>query len=250
MPFPTDRSIDRLIAVMGTTGSGKSSFVNVARQADTPLLVSWLVDYSNELNTAKVTAGGGTDLVSRGDSTRNSVTTRISSVLESSNDENLFRHKETMVRSTTEGSATGDEKDSAHKSNSTLELSQDVNIWSSEAMCTTTIRRIDGRKVVLIDTPGFDNTKVSGAVLLGHLASELHKLFQAGIHISGVLYLHQITAKINSPMWGHNLLRESKVRLSTEYTSFPKPSQIPLRLLEQPQLRLDYLTVAGRAWFW
>jgi hypothetical protein len=50
-----------------------------------------------------------------------------------------------------------------------------------------------GRRVYLIDTPGFDDTDQSDAETLELLATYLSASYAAGVHINGVLFLHRIT---------------------------------------------------------
>ncbi|CAG7849996.1 SubName: Full=Uncharacterized protein {ECO:0000313/EMBL:CCA72592.1} [Serendipita indica DSM 11827] len=57
----------------------------------------------------------------------------------------------------------------------------------------TTTHPTTGRRVVFVDTPGFDDTTVSDAETLSLIADWLILLKKQGARVSGVLYLHPIT---------------------------------------------------------
>ncbi|KAF9260261.1 hypothetical protein L218DRAFT_1079502 [Marasmius fiardii PR-910] len=64
--------------------------------------------------------------------------------------------------------------------------------------CTSTIQLspsflLDGRRVVLIDTPGFDDTNVSDADILELIATFLASTYQNGKKLAGVIYIHRIS---------------------------------------------------------
>ncbi|KAK7682607.1 hypothetical protein QCA50_014407 [Cerrena zonata] len=52
---------------------------------------------------------------------------------------------------------------------------------------------VDGRQIVLIDTPGFDDTNVSDTDILKMIALQLEIGYEQGITLSGILYLHRIS---------------------------------------------------------
>ena len=52
---------------------------------------------------------------------------------------------------------------------------------------------INNKPIFLIDTPGFDDTNRSDAMVLSDVADWLNRSFQAGIKVSGIIYLHRIT---------------------------------------------------------
>ncbi|KAK7676168.1 hypothetical protein QCA50_020879 [Cerrena zonata] len=52
---------------------------------------------------------------------------------------------------------------------------------------------VDGRRIVLIDTPGFDHTYVSDTDILRIIAFQLEVVYKQGITLSGILYLHRIS---------------------------------------------------------
>ncbi|KAF8896188.1 P-loop containing nucleoside triphosphate hydrolase protein [Infundibulicybe gibba] len=64
--------------------------------------------------------------------------------------------------------------------------------------CTNVVQiaqpfELDGRRVVLIDTPGFDDTTKSDADVLRMIAAFLATTYENGKTLSGVLYLHRIS---------------------------------------------------------
>ncbi|KAH8194395.1 hypothetical protein TruAng_011438 [Truncatella angustata] len=56
---------------------------------------------------------------------------------------------------------------------------------------------IDGQRVYLIDTPGFDDTNLNGgrsdSDVLSELADWLNRSYQTGVKLAGIIYLHRIT---------------------------------------------------------
>jgi len=67
---------------------------------------------------------------------------------------------------------------------------------SNEAVGTqdiqTTITTINGREVLLIDTPGFDNTHRSDVDILATIAKWVQQANYLRKHLSGIIYLHRI----------------------------------------------------------
>ncbi|KIV97506.1 hypothetical protein PV10_01254 [Exophiala mesophila] len=68
--------------------------------------------------------------------------------------------------------------------------------------------RIDGRRVIFVDTPGFDDTIRPDSAILREIANWLNKARQGGIKLTGIVYLHGInntrvtgTAKNNLRMF-------------------------------------------------
>ncbi|KAF9260101.1 hypothetical protein L218DRAFT_974435 [Marasmius fiardii PR-910] len=64
--------------------------------------------------------------------------------------------------------------------------------------CTSTIQLspvflLDDRQVVLIDTPGFDDTNVSEADVLRLITTFLASTYKKGKKLAGVIYLHRIS---------------------------------------------------------
>ncbi|KAF9533598.1 P-loop containing nucleoside triphosphate hydrolase protein [Crepidotus variabilis] len=63
--------------------------------------------------------------------------------------------------------------------------------------CTQEIKAVDcelnGRKVVLVDTPGFDDTNLSDLDVLELIADWLRKTYKEGVELCGLLYFHRIT---------------------------------------------------------
>lgn len=52
--------------------------------------------------------------------------------------------------------------------------------------------KIDGRIVTLIDTPGFDDTKLSDTCVLNMIAAYLSHSYENGKKLAGVIYMHRI----------------------------------------------------------
>lgn len=52
---------------------------------------------------------------------------------------------------------------------------------------------LDKRPVLLIDTPGFDDTKVSDAQILEKIASFLAVTYEEGSKLAGIIYVHRIS---------------------------------------------------------
>jgi len=52
---------------------------------------------------------------------------------------------------------------------------------------------LDGRRVTLIDTPGFDDTTRSDTDILNEIASFLETSYKGGATLAGVLYFHRIS---------------------------------------------------------
>lgn len=51
---------------------------------------------------------------------------------------------------------------------------------------------LDGRKVTLIDTPGFDDSETSDADILKLIANHMHATYQSGRLLNGLIYLHPV----------------------------------------------------------
>ncbi|RSM15747.1 hypothetical protein CDV31_004846 [Fusarium ambrosium] len=52
---------------------------------------------------------------------------------------------------------------------------------------------INGRNVYLVDTPGFDDNNVSDLRILEHISKELHRNYQNGRRLNGIIYLYDIS---------------------------------------------------------
>ncbi|KAI0342626.1 P-loop containing nucleoside triphosphate hydrolase protein [Trametopsis cervina] len=64
--------------------------------------------------------------------------------------------------------------------------------------CTSRIElgktfELDGSRVTLVDTPGFDDTTVSDTEILKMISAYLSSSYQGGIKLSGVIYMHRIS---------------------------------------------------------
>ncbi|PVF99836.1 hypothetical protein CPB86DRAFT_262479 [Serendipita vermifera] len=72
-----------------------------------------------------------------------------------------------------------------------------VTVGHNLNSCTDKVQAIrctlPGSKVVFLDTPGFDDTKVSDAEILGNIADWLTNTYRDGIKLTGILYLQRIS---------------------------------------------------------
>jgi GTPase Era involved in 16S rRNA processing len=76
---------------------------------------------------------------------------------------------------------------------------QDVPVGSGISSTTTQVKTyeatVDGQKVLLVDTPGFDDSEKTEGEILRNITSKLASLHIGDIPISGVIYTHDITAE-------------------------------------------------------
>lgn len=59
--------------------------------------------------------------------------------------------------------------------------------------CSLVPVEIGSSKVLLIDTPGFDDTERTDAEILTEIARILSAQYELGVHLKGVIYIHRIT---------------------------------------------------------
>ncbi|CAE6491266.1 unnamed protein product [Rhizoctonia solani] len=74
----------------------------------------------------------------------------------------------------------------------------DLGVGRGLGSCTKVVQksptfRIDGRSVVLLDTPGFDDEEISDVGTLKQIAGYLSANYGQGQILSGIIYLHRIT---------------------------------------------------------
>ncbi|KAK3350354.1 acyl transferase/acyl hydrolase/lysophospholipase [Lasiosphaeria hispida] len=67
------------------------------------------------------------------------------------------------------------------------------NLESETAQISWYLARIDGRKVYLIDTPGFDDSRIPDHEILRMISGLLRTYYQGGKLLRGIVYLHDIT---------------------------------------------------------
>ncbi|KAI1087989.1 P-loop containing nucleoside triphosphate hydrolase protein [Rostrohypoxylon terebratum] len=78
-------------------------------------------------------------------------------------------------------------------------LEEDVDIVGHNLTSHTsgvdffTLEYEDGRRVFLVDTPGFDDTYRSNAEVLRDIAFVLAQVYRHGLSVAGVIYMHRIT---------------------------------------------------------
>jgi len=73
----------------------------------------------------------------------------------------------------------------------------DLGVGNGLKSCTDNVQAVDfnldGRRVVLIDTPGFDDTTLSDTDVLNMIAAFLESSYEQGKKLAGVLYFHRIS---------------------------------------------------------
>ncbi|KAG8703807.1 hypothetical protein FRC11_010436 [Ceratobasidium sp. 423] len=74
----------------------------------------------------------------------------------------------------------------------------DLRVGHSSHACTKDVEespvfQVDGRKVVLFDTPGFDDTHLSDTEILKRIGGFLAASYQKGYKLTGIIYMHRIT---------------------------------------------------------
>ncbi|KAJ2921046.1 hypothetical protein H1R20_g16047, partial [Candolleomyces eurysporus] len=73
-----------------------------------------------------------------------------------------------------------------------------LQVGHSIQSCTDVVERADtfdleGRRIVLFDTPGFDDTNKSETEILRIIAIELEKQYRKGQKLHGIIYVHRIS---------------------------------------------------------
>ncbi|KAJ2922057.1 hypothetical protein H1R20_g15031, partial [Candolleomyces eurysporus] len=73
-----------------------------------------------------------------------------------------------------------------------------LQVGHSIQSCTDAVERadtfeLDGRRIVLFDTPGFDDTNKSEIEILRIIAFELEKQYRKGQTLHGIIYVHRIS---------------------------------------------------------
>ncbi|CAE6443302.1 unnamed protein product [Rhizoctonia solani] len=81
-----------------------------------------------------------------------------------------------------------------------LGVGRGLNSWTKTVQKSPTFQ-IDGRNVVLLDTPGFDDEEISDVGTLKRIAGYLSANYDQGQILSGIIYLHRI---IDNRMGGAN----------------------------------------------
>ncbi|RXW16025.1 hypothetical protein EST38_g9821 [Candolleomyces aberdarensis] len=73
-----------------------------------------------------------------------------------------------------------------------------LQVGHSIQSCTEAVERadpfdLDGRRIILFDTPGFDDTNKSETEILRIIAFELEKQYRKGQTLHGIIYVHRIS---------------------------------------------------------
>ncbi|KAL4076364.1 P-loop containing nucleoside triphosphate hydrolase protein [Scleroderma citrinum] len=92
----------------------------------------------------------------------------------------------------------------------------DIGVGHDLRSCTSEIRAVrcphsDGeRNIVLVDTPGFDDTFVTDTQILLNIANWLKKTYKQNVKLSGLLYLHRISDNrvAGTPLRNLNMFKE------------------------------------------
>ncbi|CAE6432782.1 unnamed protein product [Rhizoctonia solani] len=74
----------------------------------------------------------------------------------------------------------------------------DLRVGHNSHACTKDVEQspvfqVDGRNVVLFDTPGFDDTHLSDTEILKRISGFLAASYQEGFKLTGIIYMHRIT---------------------------------------------------------
>lgn len=72
-----------------------------------------------------------------------------------------------------------------------LEVGRDLYSCTKE-VAKSPVFELDGRRVVLIDTPGFDDNEVSDVGTLKRIAAFMSETYGVGQRLTGIVYLHRI----------------------------------------------------------
>ncbi|KAG8710620.1 hypothetical protein FRC09_021011 [Ceratobasidium sp. 395] len=73
-----------------------------------------------------------------------------------------------------------------------LAVGRDLNSCTRE-VTRSPVFNVDGRRVVLIDTPGFDDNEVSDVGTLKQIAAFMSETYGVGQRLTGIIYLHRIS---------------------------------------------------------
>ncbi|KAL4062801.1 P-loop containing nucleoside triphosphate hydrolase protein [Scleroderma yunnanense] len=92
----------------------------------------------------------------------------------------------------------------------------EIGVGHDLESCTSEIRAVryphsDGeRNIVLVDTPGFDDTFVTDTQILRNIANWLHYTYKQNVKLSGLLYLHRISDNrvAGTPLRNLNMFKE------------------------------------------
>ncbi|KAF8627054.1 hypothetical protein AX17_006394 [Amanita inopinata Kibby_2008] len=81
-----------------------------------------------------------------------------------------------------------------------INLASGSNLITGQGLhsCTSSVQvapqfKLNGHNVLLIDTPGFDDTEISDTEILRNIASFMVSTYQTGKNLSGIIYFHRIS---------------------------------------------------------
>ncbi|KAH7177048.1 P-loop containing nucleoside triphosphate hydrolase protein, partial [Dactylonectria macrodidyma] len=78
----------------------------------------------------------------------------------------------------------------SHLTNGEAKVGHDLSSYTTDMQCFSF--DLNGRKVHLIDTPGFDDTFRTDSDVLKDIAFWLHETYKKDVKLSGIVYLHAI----------------------------------------------------------
>ncbi|KAG8780097.1 hypothetical protein FRC12_023459 [Ceratobasidium sp. 428] len=139
-------------------------------------------------------------------------------------------------------------------SGGTLQVGHDLQACTQDVALSNRFQ-VDGRDVVLIDTPGFDDTELSDTEILLRISGFLSTTYEAGHKLTGIIYLHRITDdrmgaisrrtfKIFRELCGQKIL--ANVLIITNKWSNP-PSEVQVQREEQLREDARYFQPAIKA---
>ncbi|TDL21097.1 hypothetical protein BD410DRAFT_315202 [Rickenella mellea] len=81
-----------------------------------------------------------------------------------------------------------------------LASGSNLEVGKTVSSCTSIVAAsrpfdLDGRRVTLLDTPGFDDTEKETSEILQTIAVFLERQYKAGVKLHGVIYVHRISDK-------------------------------------------------------
>jgi len=88
-------------------------------------------------------------------------------------------------------------------SHSNMQVGMDLESCTPEVQLANEFT-LDGRRVVLIDTPGFDDTSKSDTDILRKIAAFLATTYQNGSRLAGLIYMHRISDRRFGGIAGRN----------------------------------------------
>ncbi|KAF8602540.1 hypothetical protein BDV93DRAFT_557317 [Ceratobasidium sp. AG-I] len=126
-----------------------------------------------------------------------------------------------------------------------MPVGHDLRSCTQQVMASD-IFEVDGQSIVLLDTPGFDDTTISDADTLKRIAEFLESMYRRGIKLKGLVYIHRITdmRMMGAGARTYRLLRKlcgtetlANVTIVTNMWSDPPTEE---EILREHQLKTDF----------